>query len=83
MTKEYTHEFNILGGTCYVETNEFGKHLLVKFEGKTIADMYGEVFTWQYTGHLHGAALESNQNKQLRQAAEYELFNFLVKSYQE
>ena len=83
MTKEYTHEFNILGGTCYVETNELGKHFLVKFEGKTIVDCFGQAFLWKYTGHLHGAALKANINKQLRQAAEYELFNFLANSYQD
>ena len=83
MNNTYTHEFEILNGTCHVETDEFGKGLIVKFEGKIIVDSCGDAFTWDFTGHLKGAALKANQNKQLRKAGERELYKFLARPFED
>lgn len=69
----YEYDFDALGGTVSVRTNENGSFLNVRFNDAVIEDSSGECLDWDFTGHLHGAALIANQNAQLKRAGEASL----------
>ncbi len=73
MNDEHEYEFETLGKQVTVRTNSHGSFLYVEFDGVVIEDSTGSCMDWDFTGHLHGAALKANENAQLRRAAEMSL----------
>jgi len=75
---QYIVEFLALGKEVRFETNDRGTHTELWFAGIQLTDSFGQCFTWQPIGHLHGAARNAAIAKQLRDAAESELACYLV-----
>ena len=76
--KEYTLEFSYKNQDIEISVNDSGSTLQLHIDGNIMHDLYGDAHTWEFNGHLHGAAKTQNTIRQLRNHAIYLIDNFIV-----